>query len=59
MASLRKLLPRALFVKGKKHINWRKKKYDIGPDNDEELHHTPIENVKMLGFDPKHVKKEN
>jgi hypothetical protein len=52
-------LPKHFFIGGKFHEDWRKVKEvanEKDPD-DEELEKTPREVVKVLGFDPKEMKK--
>lgn len=50
-------LPQVHFGKaGAKPLNWRKAK-DTADVDDEELANTPADVLKMLGFDPKEIKK--
>ncbi len=57
MKKLSKLLPDVHFKGAKKNINWRKPKYDTGPDDDKPRR-TPKDVKQMLGFDPRKTHKE-
>jgi hypothetical protein len=52
------MIPQAHFGTAEdKVVNWREIE-DVSLDDDEELDETPIDVVKMLGFDPKEFNKE-